>query len=186
MSEQNSPYNLPNAITVTRILLVPLFVWLTLHFGLSDLTAWWGIGVFVLAISTDGVDGAIARRRGLVTNLGKILDPIADKALTGAGFILLGIYGMLPVWAIVLVLLREWGITVWRLVLARNVVIAANRGGKIKTILQAVVIPLMLSPLAQMWYWLAATAQVLCWITVLVTVGTGVQYLWAARGLKRD
>jgi len=82
MTQQNSPYNLPNAITVARILLVPLYIWLSLHYGISGPMAWWAILVFVLAIATDGVDGAIARRRGLITNLGKILDPIADKALT--------------------------------------------------------------------------------------------------------
>jgi len=185
MTKQNSPYNLPNAITVVRILLVPVFVWLTLKFGVGQLTSWWGVLVFVLAISTDGVDGAIARRKGLITNLGKILDPIADKALTGAGFILLGYYGMLPWWAVALVLLREWGITVWRLSIARKLVVPANSGGKLKTVLQSIAIPLMLSPLASSFEWISVAATLLTWVTVVITVVTGVQYLVAIYGGNR-
>lgn len=181
MTQQNSPYNLPNAITVARILLVPLYIWLSLHYGISGAMAWWAILVFVLAIATDGVDGAIARRRGLITNLGKILDPIADKALTGAGFILMAHFGLVSGWIVALLLLREWGITAWRLTIARKRVVAASGGGKIKTILQAIVIPLMLSPLAASFNWIELSAQVLFWITVAVTLITGVQYLVAAR-----
>ena len=185
MTNQNSPYNLPNAITVVRILMVPVFVWLTLKFGIGQLSSWWGVLVFVFAISTDGVDGAIARRKGLITNLGKILDPIADKALTGAGFILLGFFGMLPWWAVVLVLLREWGITVWRLVIASQVVVPANFGGKLKTVLQSIAIPLMLSPLVGAFEWIYIFAMALTWLTVVITVVTGVQYLLAIYGGKR-
>jgi len=176
-----SPYNLPNAITVARILLVPLFIWLELRFPLGGLSAWWGVLVFVLAISTDGVDGAIARRRGLVTNLGKILDPIADKALTGAGFLLLSWFGMVPWWVTALVLVREIGITVYRLIVVRKRVIAASSGGKIKTTLQAVVIPLLLAPLDVFWQLKA----VLLWAAVLVTLYTGLQYVWAEVKLNR-
>ena len=176
-----SPYNLPNAITVVRILLVPLFVWLELHFPLGSLSAWWGVLVFVLAISTDGLDGAIARRRGLVTNLGKILDPIADKALTGAGFLLLSWFGIVPWWATILVLLREIGITVYRLIVVRRRVIAASSGGKIKTTLQAVAIPLLLAPLDVFWQLKVA----LLWVAVIVTLYTGLQYVWAEVKLNR-
>jgi len=176
-----SPYNLPNAITVARILLVPLFIWLELRFPLGGLSAWWGVLVFVLAISTDGVDGAVARRRGLVTNLGKILDPIADKALTGAGFLLLSWFGMVPWWVTALVLVREIGITVYRLIVVRKRVIAASSGGKIKTTLQAVVIPLLLAPLDVFWQLKA----VLLWAAVLVTLYTGLQYVWAEVKLNR-
>lgn len=180
-----SPWNLPNAITVARILLVPLFIWLELHFGLGTVQAWWGVLVFVIAISTDGIDGAIARRRGLITNLGKLLDPIADKALTGAGFVLLGYFAFVPWWAVVLILVREIGLTVFRLVVANRVVIAANSGGKLKTVLQSVVIPLMLSPLMLLGTWMQVFAQVLFWLTALITLATGVQYVVAAARGRR-
>jgi CDP-diacylglycerol--glycerol-3-phosphate 3-phosphatidyltransferase len=176
---QPSPLNLPNAITVARIALVPLFVWLTLNFPLGELTGWWGVLVFVLAISTDGIDGAIARRRGLVTNLGKILDPIADKALTGAGFLLLTWYGLVPFWAVVLILVRELGITAYRLVVVRKRVLAANRGGKLKTTLQAIVIPLLLSPLANNFAWIGVVGQALFWVAAGLTIYTGAEYIWA-------
>jgi len=182
---QPSPWNLPNAITVARIALVPLFVWLVLHFGLGGAPAWWAVAVFVVAIATDGIDGAIARRRGLITNLGKILDPIADKALTGAGFILLAYYAFVPWWAVALILAREIGLTGYRLLVASRVVIAANRGGKLKTVLQAIVIPLMLSPAMQWGTWVQIFAQILFWITAVITLVTGAQYLVsAARSAK--
>ena len=175
-----SPWNLPNAITVVRILLVPLFIWLELHFGLVSAQAWWGVLVFVVAISTDGIDGAIARRRGLITNLGKILDPIADKALTGAGFLLLAFYSFVPWWAVILILAREIGITVYRLIVVQRVVIAASGGGKLKTVLQAIVIPLLLSPAMGWATWIQIFAQILFWITALITLATGAQYVMAA------
>lgn len=181
-----SPLNLPNAITVARIALVPLFIWLSLTLPITDMTTlsgWWTVTVFVLAIATDGVDGAIARRRGLVTNLGKILDPIADKALTGAGFLLLVYFGQAPLWAVALILLREIGITIFRLIVVRRRVIAASGGGKLKTVLQAVVIAVMLSPLMTVSF-VPPFAELLFWITAGITIFTGVQYLWAEFGRK--
>jgi len=175
-----SPWNLPNAITVARILLVPLFIWQALNLPLSTPMGWWAVGVFTLAMATDGVDGAIARRRGLITNLGKILDPIADKALTGAGFILLAYYAIVPWWAVVLILVREIGITVYRLAIAHKRVIAASGGGKFKTIVQAVVIPLLLSPLAQSYGFFLVFGLSLFWIAVVLTIYSGAQYVVAA------
>lgn len=185
-ADHPSPWNLPNAITAARILLVPLFVWLELKFSPNSVAGWWGVFVFVLASATDGIDGAIARRRGLITNLGKILDPIADKALTGAGFILLSGLGLVPWWATILVLVREWGITVFRLVVVNRVVIAASAGGKLKTILQSVIIPLMLAPISFSWSWLAIPEFVLLWLTVGLTVYTGFQYVYQAIKANHD
>lgn len=181
-----SPINLPNAITVARIALVPIFVWLALTFPVSSLSGWWAVAVFVLASATDGIDGAIARSRGLITNLGKILDPIADKALTGAGFILLSWFGLVPWWATALVLLREWGITIYRLIVVNRVVIAASAGGKLKTILQSIIIPLMLAPISFAWTWLTPINEVLLWVTIGITVYTGFQYIVAAVKVPND
>lgn len=178
---QPSPYNLPNAITVVRILMVPVFVWLVLKNPNPNSThAWWATGVFVLAIATDGLDGAIARSRGLVTNLGKILDPIADKALIGSGLILLSMLNVVPWVATILILAREIGITVYRLIVVRKRVVAASGGGKLKTILQAVTISFMLSPLDSWWAPLGVFEQVLLWISVALTLYSGVQYVLAA------
>src|SRR5699024_960866 len=110
-----SPWNLPNALTVLRILLVPVFVWLVLRHG-GDETAsrWWAFLVFAIAIITDRIDGDLARAKGLVTTFGKVADPIADKALTGAGFITLSMIGQIPWWITVVILAREIGITAMR------------------------------------------------------------------------
>lgn len=181
-----SPYNLPNAITVVRILMVPVFVWLVLKNPNPDsMQSWWATGVFVLANVTDGLDGAIARSRGLVTNLGKILDPIADKALIGAGLILLSMLNVVPWIATVLILVRELGITVYRLVVVRKRVVAASGGGKLKTILQAVTISFMISPLDSWWAPIGVLEQILLWVSVALTLYSGGQYVLAAIRVPR-
>ena len=174
--------NLPNLITTARILLVPYFVWLYLNPVPEGLLApWYPVAVFVLAIATDGLDGAIARRRGLVTNLGKILDPIADKALIGAALILLSMENRVAWVATVLILVREIGITVFRLLVIKRKVIGASGGGKLKTVLQAITAGLFLSPLDVLLPWLATVEQLLLWVVVLITVYTGAQYLVAVK-----
>ena len=106
-----SPWNVPNALTVMRILLVPVFVWLVLRHGGDDSgTRWWAWGVFAVAIITDRIDGDLARAKGLVTTFGKVADPIADKALTGAGFITLSMIGEIPWWITVVILAQVVGI----------------------------------------------------------------------------
>ena len=177
-----SAWNLPNAITLARILLVPYFVWLYLNPAPEGLLApWWAVAVFTLAIATDGLDGAIARSRGLVTNLGKILDPIADKALIGAALILLSLEGRVLWVATALILIREIGMTVFRLAIIRHRVIGASGGGKLKTVLQAITVGLLLSPIDLLLTWVAPIEQMLLWLVVLITVVTGVQYLVAVR-----
>ena len=107
-----SPWNIANALTVLRVLMVPVYGWLLLADGGSNpALRFWAAGVFVLATLTDRIDGEIARRRGLITNFGKVADPIADKALMGMAFVGLSLLGELPWWVTVLVLVREWGVT---------------------------------------------------------------------------
>ena len=123
-----------NALTVLRLLLVPLLAWLLLRDGGEDDPS--RVAAFVtfsVAMVTDRVDGELARRRGLVTDFGKIADPIADKALTGTAFVGLSLLGELPWWVTVVVLVREIGITVLRFVVIRHGVMPAGRGGKLKT-----------------------------------------------------
>lgn len=175
-------WNLPNAITVVRILLAPLFVWMLLADGGDDgWLRWAAAALFILAIATDGVDGALARRKGLVTDLGKLLDPIADKVLTGGALIALSILGELPWWVTIVILVREIGITVYRFVVIRQGVIAASRGGKIKTIVQSVAISFALVPLWTIFgSWIDWVNTILMTAAVILTVWTGVDYLWQA------
>jgi len=177
-----SNWNAPNVITVVRILLAPLFVWMLLADAGDDGWVRWAAAVlFVLAIATDGVDGAIARRNGLVTELGKLLDPIADKVLTGGALVALSILGELPWWVTAVILVREVGITVYRFVVIKQGVIAASRGGKLKTIVQSVAISLALFPLWTVFgewvHWVNGIAMTLA---VVLTVVTGFDYLWQA------
>lgn len=182
-----SPWNLPNALTVMRILLVPIFLWLLLREGGEDAASrWWAWATFGAAMVTDRIDGDLARSRGLVTSFGKVADPIADKALTGAGFIGLSLIGLLPWWITVLVLARELGITLMRFFVIRHGVMPASRGGKIKTFLQALalgifVMPLWTLPLARLW-------EVVGWVVmvaaVVVTLATAVDYVLKAVTLR--
>lgn len=180
-------WNLPNVITVIRILLAPIFVWMLFaDNGADGALRWWAAVLFMVAIATDGVDGAIARRRGQVTDLGKLLDPIADKVLTGAALVSLSILGELWWWATILILVREIGITLWRFAQLGDRVIPASRGGKIKTVAQSVAISLYLLPL---WLvlgdWMHVVNEVVMVITVALTVLTGLEYLWQAWRTRR-
>jgi CDP-diacylglycerol--glycerol-3-phosphate 3-phosphatidyltransferase len=172
-----SAWNVANALTVLRLVLVPLFVWLLLrdggNVGDNRLLA---AGVFSVAILTDRFDGDIARRWNLVTDFGKIADPIADKALTGAAFIGLSVLGDLPWWVTGLVLFREWAVTALRFWVIRHGVMPASRGGKLKTVLQAVALVLYLLPWTsiEVVQWIAAGFMA---SAVAVTVITGVDYV---------
>ncbi|POH71461.1 CDP-diacylglycerol--glycerol-3-phosphate 3-phosphatidyltransferase [Cryobacterium zongtaii] len=178
-----SNWNLPNIITIVRILLAPVFFWMLLaDNGADESLRWWAAVLFIVAIATDGVDGAIARRYNLVTDLGKLLDPIADKILTGAALIGLSILGELPWWVTLVILVREIGITVFRFAMLRDRVIPASRGGKLKTIAQSVAISLALLPLWLVFGdWIHWVNTIAMTIALVLTVYTGVEYLVAAR-----
>jgi len=172
-----SPWNLPNALTVLRILLVPVFGWLLLsEDGQSTGYRLAAFGVFVVAMITDSVDGDIARRKGLVTDFGKVSDPIADKALVGMGLVALSVIDLVPWWITVVILVREIGITAMRFLVIRHGVMPAGRGGKLKTGLQTAL------PLAGLWQ---TMAFVLLVAALVVTVVTGVDYVTKARQLRR-
>lgn len=173
-----SIFNLPNVITMARILCVPFFVWTLFAFEPNSFARWYSLALFIVIMVSDGVDGAIARRRGLITNLGKLLDPIADKALLGGALVALSVLAEFTWWATIVILIRELGITVYRFVVVKQQVVAASNGGKLKTILQSVLIGSLVSPLNSLlspWY-----VTVEAWLTLavlIVTVYTGVQYL---------
>lgn len=176
---QVSNGNIANIITVVRILLAPLFVWLVLLDG-GDHELWRFVaaGLFIVAIASDGLDGALARKRNLVTNSGIILDPIADKILIGGALIALALVVELPWWVVVVILVREIGITLFRLAVLSNRVIPASRGGKLKTVLQAITLSSWLVP---SWVLLGEWVFTLNWVlmgaVILVTLATGLDYI---------
>jgi CDP-diacylglycerol--glycerol-3-phosphate 3-phosphatidyltransferase len=178
-----SNWNVANALTLVRLALVPVFVWLLLREGGEDVASRIAaFAVFSVAMVTDKLDGDIARRRGLVTDFGKIADPIADKALTGGAFISLSLLGELPWWVTVVVLTREIGVTLLRFVVLRYGVIPASRGGKLKTGLQALAIGLFVLPLPAAFDLLENTVM---GAAVVVTLVTGVDYVVQAVRLRR-
>ncbi len=143
-----SNWNVPNALTTLRIVAVPFFGWALLtDGGQSPGWRWVAGAVFVLAMITDKVDGDLARKHNLVTDFGKIADPIADKAMTGMALVGLSIVGDVWWWVTIVVLVREWSVTLLRLSILKNVVIATAQSGKIKTVLQAVALAGLIWPL---------------------------------------
>lgn len=179
--------NLANIITVVRILLAPLFVVLLVLDGGADGPLRIAAALlFIVAIATDGVDGMLARRRNLVTDLGILLDPIADKLLTGAALVMLAVLAELPWWVVIVILVRESGITLFRFLMLRDRVIPASRGGKLKTVVQAVAISAALLPLWILFgEWVHIVNTVLMSAAVVLTVVTGIDYLVQARRQNR-
>ena len=182
MTTEPGLVNVANVLTVVRILLVPVFV----AFMLAGGTVWRlaALVTFCVASLTDLLDGRLARRRGLVTDFGKIADPVADKALTGAALICLSALGELPWWVTGVIMFRELGVTALRFWVIRRGVIAASRGGKLKTLLQVIaiclyVLPPTLSPPETVRGLVMAAA-------VVVTVVTGVDYVQQAMRLRRS
>lgn len=163
---------------MARIALVPVFAWALLADGGHTVT--WRLvatAIFVLAAATDRLDGYLARKNNLVTDLGKILDPIADKVLIGAALVLLSYLGDLWWWVTVVILVRELGITAMRFFMLRYVVMPASRGGKLKTVLQSVAIAILLLPtdhLPEFVTWIGAAVM---GVALAVTVVTGVDYV---------
>ena len=142
--------------------------------------------LFVFAIVTDSVDGLLARQRNLVTDLGKLIDPIADKVLTGGALVGLSILGEIPWWITIVILVREVGITVFRFIALRDRVIAASWFGKVKTVAQAVAISFALFPFWQiLGSWINVVNAVLIVIALALTVVSGVEYLWQAYRVGR-
>jgi CDP-diacylglycerol--glycerol-3-phosphate 3-phosphatidyltransferase len=174
--------NVANIVTVARILLAPVFIWMLIaDGGDGGLFRWIAAALFLLAILTDAVDGFLARDRNLVTDQGKLLDPIADKVLIGGALVSLSILGELPWWVTIVILVREVGITVWRLIALRDHVIPAGILGKIKTWVQAIAIAFALVPFPSLFgEWMNVVNLVLMSAAVILTVVSGVEYLWQA------
>ncbi len=170
--------NIANALTVLRLVMVPIFVWFLLDGGTGARTI--AFVAFALASITDLLDGELARRRSLITDFGKIADPIADKALTGAALITLSYLGELPWWVTAVIVVREVAVTALRFWVIRQGVIAASRGGKIKTMLQVIAISLYVLP----WH-IPVVREIVMGAAVIVTLVTGADYTARAIRLRR-
>ncbi|WP_408899245.1 CDP-diacylglycerol--glycerol-3-phosphate 3-phosphatidyltransferase [Nocardioides sp. R1-1] len=187
-----SNWNLPNALTTLRIVLVPFFGWALLHDG-GDSILWRTVAwaIFFVAMVTDKIDGDIARARNLVTDFGKIADPIADKAITGMAFIGLSIImDTWWMWTItVLVLVREWAVTLLRLSVLKSVVIAAAQSGKWKTAAQALALGFLTLPLLEVGdevSWLDVPGEVVYVAAVALLVVAFVLTIWSGYEFFRD
>lgn len=191
--EGENIWNLPNVLTMVRLVLVPIFIILVLNGSVGAM--WAALVVFVVAAFTDLYDGKIARERGIVTDWGKIWDPIADKALTLGAFVVLSIAGLVPWWFTVVVAARELGITWMRSrLLKRGIVVAANSGGKAKTVSQMFLIVFLVFPWDSVWgvsnalfdvTGLAVVRWVLIAIALFLTVWSGLQYVVATAKMKK-
>jgi CDP-diacylglycerol--glycerol-3-phosphate 3-phosphatidyltransferase len=170
--------NIANALTVLRLLLVPVFILFLLGGGTTARTI--AFVAFAVASATDLLDGELARRRSLITDFGKIADPIADKALTGAALITISYLGELAWWVTAIIVFRELAVTGLRFWVIRRGVIAASRGGKIKTMLQIVAISLYVLP----WH-ITLVREIVMGAAVVVTVVTGIDYVARAIRLRR-
>jgi CDP-diacylglycerol--glycerol-3-phosphate 3-phosphatidyltransferase len=189
-------WNLPNVLTGLRIVIVPFFGVALLHDG-GESILWRTVAavLFIVAMITDKVDGDIARSRGLVTNFGKIADPIADKAMTGMAFVGLSIVGDIWWWVTIVVLLREWSVTLLRLSILKRIVVAAAQSGKVKTVLQAVSLSGLSVPLRQLHAPLHDLGVVLFYafeatlaVAVAMTLWSGYEFfrdVWSQRELIR-
>ncbi|MFI8306518.1 CDP-diacylglycerol--glycerol-3-phosphate 3-phosphatidyltransferase [Streptomyces sp. NPDC085927] len=181
---QASVWNIANLLTMLRLVLVPAFVALMLADGGYD-PAWrsFAWAAFAVAMITDLFDGHLARTYNLVTDFGKIADPIADKAIMGAALICLSVLEDLPWWVTGVILGRELGITLLRFLVIRYGVIPASRGGKLKTLTQGVAVGMYVLALtgwlATLRFWVMAAA-------VVLTVVTGLDYVRQAIVLRRQ
>ncbi|MBM7461303.1 CDP-diacylglycerol--glycerol-3-phosphate 3-phosphatidyltransferase [Rhodococcus coprophilus] len=175
-------WNIANILTVVRIALVPVFLVL-LFVGDGHDTGWRlaATAVFAIAAVTDRIDGQLARRYGLVTDFGKMADPIADKALIGAALVGLSLLGDLTWWVTAIIAARELGITAMRFAVLRHGVIPASRGGKAKTFVQTLAIGIYLLPLPDA---IAPVAVALMVLAVALTVVTGLDYVVQAVRLR--
>ncbi len=166
---------LPNALTVARLAAVPVFVVLLVaDRGAEGALRWWAVAVFMVAAATDYLDGYLARRWGVVSSFGKLADPIADKALVLGALVVLVLVDGIPWWPVAIIAAREIWVTVGRLLVASDTVIAASRGGKLKTAVQLLAIWLYLLPGMPAWVDVAAWWSLM--VATALALATGIDY----------
>ena len=174
--------NLPNKLTVFRVILIPFFVVLLL-FDITAYDEWIALAIFIIASFTDFLDGHIARKYNLVTNFGKFMDPLADKLLVCSALICLVELSRIPAWIVILIIAREFIISGFRLIASDNgVVIAASYWGKFKTTFQMVMICLMIADIEQ----ISLVTNIVMWAAVILTVVSLVDYLVKNKDVMKD
>lgn len=179
-----SSINVPNFLTTIRLLVVPILAWLLFQENSNTNSSRTIAGVlFIVAALTDIADGTIARKWNLITNFGKIFDPIADKALIGTALIGLSSMGLLDWWFTWVILAREIFVTLLRFWVIKQGVIPASRGGKLKTIMQIVAISFYLLPLPSS---VSLLAEILMYVAVILTLATAVDYIMKAIMTNRN
>lgn len=170
--------NLPNKLTVVRVLMIPFFVWFMLPSLGGEMAAskWIALAIFCIASLTDLLDGKIARKYNLVTNFGKFMDPLADKLLVGAAMICLVEMGRLPAWIVIVIISREFIISGFRLISSDNgIVIAASYWGKFKTVFQMAMIIVLIAAFEGSVF--AVVEQILIWVSLILTIVSLVDYI---------
>ena len=174
--------NLPNKLTMFRVILIPFFV----VFMLVDITLydkWIAFGIFIIASLTDLLDGKIARKYNLVTNFGKFMDPLADKLLVCSALICLVALSKIPAWMVIVIIAREFIISGFRLIASDNgVVIAASYWGKFKTTFQMIMICLMIADITA----IGVLTTVVMWVAVVLTVVSLIDYLVKNKDVMKD
>lgn len=179
-------WNIANILTIARCCMVPVFV------VLAALWPDWAPGrivvtaVFVIAMLTDLADGRLARSRGLITDFGKIMDPIADKAMTGAALVMLSVWDYVPWWITVLILVREFGITIMRFTILKHGALPANWSGKAKTMMQSIAITFCLLPLELWWGPALWIGLALVAIALVLTLYSGALNVRDGMRLRRE
>lgn len=170
--------NLPNKLTVVRVLMIPFFVWFMLPSlgGEMPASKWIALAIFCIASLTDLLDGKIARKYNLVTNFGKFMDPLADKLLVGAAMICLVEMGRLPAWIVIVIISREFIISGFRLIASDNgIVIAASYWGKFKTVFQMAMIIVLIAAFEGSVF--EVVEQILIWVSLILTIVSLVDYI---------
>ncbi len=177
--------NLPNKLTILRIILVPFFVVILLTGCFGDVSKWIALAIFVIASLTDMLDGKIARKYGLVTNFGKFMDPLADKLLVCSAMICLIELGRLPAWIVIVIIAREFIISGFRLVASDNgVVIAASMWGKVKTVFQMAMVILLIADIDIPFFRILST--LVMYAALILTIISLVDYIVKNRNVLKE
>ncbi|GAA4530831.1 CDP-diacylglycerol--glycerol-3-phosphate 3-phosphatidyltransferase [Brachybacterium paraconglomeratum] len=185
-TEEVPLWNIANILTMVRCAMVPLLVVLAILYAESVPGRLLVAGVFVIAMITDFADGYLARSRNLITDFGKIMDPIADKAMTGAALIMLSIWEYVPWWMTILILVREFGITIMRFTILKYGALPANMAGKAKTMVQTIAITFCLIPFELWWTPARWIGLALVLLAVVLTVWSGLVNLKDGLRLRRE